>query len=174
MIMTIMKTMTTVNVRYKSLQWRATEKCGKIDTHSRRRSNSDFFCSVGESGEGGLSLSMIVGPAASIKRWGLARIWDRRSTSKTTFSQPFKETGISWAVRIASIIIFHLSKLWKAKFFILCDVTFLVRLQGKIELDHPNGRRGANVQRHLLNFQIDLSSVTTEVKALSEYRTAQE
>ena len=27
--------------------------------------------------------------------------------------------------------IFHPSKLWKAKFFILCDVPFLVRLQGK-------------------------------------------
>ena len=36
-------------------------------------------------------------------------------------------------VRIGSIIIFHLSKLWKAKFFILCDVIFLVRLQRKFE-----------------------------------------
>ena len=33
-------------------------------------------------------------------------------------------------VRIGSIIIFHLSKLWKAMFIILCDnVIFLVRLQ---------------------------------------------
>ena len=39
-------------------------------------------------------------------------------------------------VRIGSIIIFHLSKLLKAKFFILCDVIFLVRLQGKFEIDH--------------------------------------
>ena len=27
----------------------------------------------------------------------------------------------------------------KAKFFILCDVIFLVRLQGKFELDHSSG-----------------------------------
>ena len=30
----------------------------------------------------------------------------------------------------------HLSKLWKAKFFIPCDVIFLVRLQEKFESDH--------------------------------------
>ena len=40
-------------------------------------------------------------------------------------------------LRIGSIIIFHLSKLWKAKFFILCNVIFLVRLQGKFDIDHP-------------------------------------
>ena len=34
------------------------------------------------------------------------------------------------------IIIFHLSKLWKFKFFILCDVIFLVRLRVKFEIDH--------------------------------------
>ena len=56
--------------------------------------------------------------------------------SKRTFSQPFKEKCKSEVVRIGSIIIFHLSKLWKAKFFILCDVIFLVRLQGKFEIDH--------------------------------------
>ena len=38
------------------------------------------------------------------------------------------------AVRIYSMIMFHLSKLWKAK-FILCDVIFLVRLQGKFEIN---------------------------------------
>ena len=36
-------------------------------------------------------------------------------------------------MRIASVIIFHLSKLWKAKFSMLCDVTFLARLQGKLD-----------------------------------------
>ena len=40
-------------------------------------------------------------------------------------------------MRIGVIIIFHLSKLWKAKFSILCDVIFLERLQGKLEIDHP-------------------------------------
>ena len=37
-------------------------------------------------------------------------------------------------MRIGSI--FHLIKLWKAKFFILCDLIFLVRLQRKYEIDH--------------------------------------
>ena len=35
--------------------------------------------------------------------------------------------------RIGGIIIFHLSKLQRAKFFILCDAKFLVRLQGKLK-----------------------------------------
>ena len=34
------------------------------------------------------------------------------------------------------MIIFHLSKLWKAQFSILCDVIFLVRLQEKFDIDH--------------------------------------
>ena len=54
-------------------------------------------------------------------------------SSKSTFSQPLKEKmySISDVVRVGSRIIFHLSKRWKAKFFILCDVLFLVRLQEK-------------------------------------------
>ena len=39
-------------------------------------------------------------------------------------------------VRIGSIIIFHHSKLSKAKFFMLCDVIFLVRQQEKFKIDH--------------------------------------
>ena len=38
--------------------------------------------------------------------------------------------------KLDSIIIFHLSKLWKAKFSLLWDVIFLVRLQGKFDNDH--------------------------------------
>ena len=38
-------------------------------------------------------------------------------------------------MRIGSIISFHLSKLAKAKFSILCDVIFLARLQGKFAID---------------------------------------
>ena len=38
-------------------------------------------------------------------------------------------------VRIGSMIVFRLGSLWKAKFFILCDVVFLVRLQGKFEIE---------------------------------------
>lgn len=37
-------------------------------TYSLNKSRSVFFCSVGESGEGGLSLSITVGPAASRRR----------------------------------------------------------------------------------------------------------
>ena len=58
-------------------------------------------------------------------------------SSKSTFSQPLKEKCICKVVRIGTlVIIFHSSKLWKTKFFILCDVIFLVRLQGKFEIDH--------------------------------------
>ena len=39
-------------------------------------------------------------------------------------------------MRIGSIIVFHLRKLWKAKFFILCDVIFLERVQKKFEIAH--------------------------------------
>ena len=44
--------------------------------------------------------------------------------------------SISGVARIVDRIIFHPSKLWKAKFFILYDAIFLVRLQGKFQLDH--------------------------------------
>ena len=57
-------------------------------------------------------------------------------SSKGTFSQPFKEKCISDVTRICTIIIFHLSKLWTFKFSILRDVLFLVRLQGKLDIDH--------------------------------------
>ena len=57
--------------------------------------------------------------------------------SKITFSQAFKEKCVSEVVRIGSMVIFYLGKLWKAKFFMLCNVIFLVRLRGKFEIDHP-------------------------------------
>ena len=61
---------------------------------------------------------------------------DQTEVHKSIFSQPLKEKYISEVLRIGSIIAFHLSKLWKAKFFIQCNVMFLVRLQGKFEIDH--------------------------------------
>ena len=39
-------------------------------------------------------------------------------------------------MRIGSMIIFLLGNLWKARLFVLCDVMFLVWLQGKFEIDH--------------------------------------
>ena len=45
----------------------------------------------------------------------------------------FKEKFMSDVVRIGSIIISHLSKLWKVEFFIL---RVLVSLQGKFDIDH--------------------------------------
>ena len=53
---------------------------------------------------------------------------------KSTFSQPFREKCISEVVRISSIIIFHLRKLWRAKFFILCDVAFWWGCKGNLSL----------------------------------------
>ena len=47
-----------------------------------------------------------------------------------------KEKCVSEAVRIGRIIIFHLSKLRKAKFFIMCGVIFQVRMKGEFEIDH--------------------------------------
>ena len=41
-------------------------------------------------------------------------------------------------MRIGSQIIFHLKRVWKAKFFTLCDVIFLVRLQGNLKLITKN------------------------------------
>ena len=48
---------------------------------------------------------------------------------------------MSDVVRIGSIIISQLSKLWKAKFLILCGVKFLVRLQEKFHIDHSWERK---------------------------------
>ena len=65
------------------------------------------------------------------------------SISKSTFSQPsYKENCISEVVWIGVIIIFHLSKLWKTKLSILCDVIFLVRLQEKFEIESLFGVKG--------------------------------
>ena len=50
-------------------------------------------------------------------------------SSTWAFPQPFEDKRISEVVRIGSIIIFYLNKVWKAMLFILCDVIFLVRLQ---------------------------------------------
>ena len=57
--------------------------------------------------------------------------------SSSIFSQPFEYKCLSdiHVVRVGSLIIFHLCKLWKAEFSILCDVKFLVRLHRKCEID---------------------------------------
>ena len=47
-----------------------------------------------------------------------------------------KEKRMIEVVRIGSTINPYLNKLRKAMFSILCDVIFLVRLQGKFEIDH--------------------------------------
>ena len=51
-------------------------------------------------------------------------------------------------------MISHLSKLWKARFLILGDVIFLVRLQEKFEIDH----KGSTSQRacNSRTFEINL------------------
>ena len=49
---------------------------------------------------------------------------------------------------IGSIIIFHLSKLWKAKFFILWNAIFLVKLWEKFEFDHSWEWKGKKTENH--------------------------
>ena len=49
---------------------------------------------------------------------------------------------MSDVARICGIITFHLSKLWKVKFSILCDVIFLVTLQGNFDIDHSQEWKG--------------------------------
>ena len=53
---------------------------------------------------------------------------------KGTFSQTLKEKCVRGIARIDGITIFHLNKQWKAKFFLLRDLMFLVRLQGNLKL----------------------------------------
>ena len=62
-----------------------------------------------------------------------------------------KKKCISDVVRLGSIIIFHLSKLSKAKFFTLCDAIFLVRLQGEFEVDHSWEWKGKSISPSLQN-----------------------
>ena len=64
-------------------------------------------------------------------------------SSKSVFSQPFKKSNcMSDVARICSRTIFDLSKLWKAKFSLLCDVILLVRLQEKFDIDHSQEWKG--------------------------------
>ena len=84
--------------------------------------------------------------------------------SKSTFSQPPKEKCIREKVKIGSRVIFHLSELWKAKFFILCDVIFLMRLQGKFEIDHSWEWKGLKQPRAAVSALFDRTSMPSVVK----------
>ena len=64
--------------------------------------------------------------------------WDQKVHSPNLL----KRKCISKVVRICIKIIFHLSKLWKAKFSLLCDVIFIVRLQGNFDIDHSQECKG--------------------------------
>ena len=61
-------------------------------------------------------------------------------SSKVHSPNPIKRNdwryNISEVVRVGSIIIFHQSEPWKAKFSILCGVIFLVKLWEKFEIDN--------------------------------------
>jgi hypothetical protein len=48
-----------------------------VKTYTLRRSTSDFFCSVGDSGVGGVLGSKTTGPAISTTRLGLAKICEK-------------------------------------------------------------------------------------------------
>ena len=84
--------------------------------------------------------------AAAARRWRL-KLMDDKGVSplilsllslKSTFYQHMYKMRkcIHEVARIGHIVISHQSKLWKAKFSILCDVIFLVRLQGKFDIEH--------------------------------------
>ena len=60
-------------------------------------------------------------------------------------------------MRIGSIIGSHLRKLCKARFFILCDVMFSARLQGKLKIDHF--WEGLNVQSRSFAFCRIIASI---------------
>ena len=55
-------------------------------------------------------------------------------SSKSAFSNLLK-INVRWR-EVGSGIIFHLSRVWRASFSILCDVILLVRLQENFEIDH--------------------------------------
>ena len=57
--------------------------------------------------------------------------------------------SISEVMRIGSLPVCQLSKLWKAKFFTLCDVIFLVRVQGKFDIDHSWRWKGSRNNSHV-------------------------
>ena len=61
--------------------------------------------------------------------------------SEKVHSSNFLKRNV-WGSGIGSIVIFRLSELWKARFFIPCDVIFLVRLQGKIRIWSLLGVKG--------------------------------
>ena len=63
---------------------------------------------------------------------------------------PFERSG--------NIIIFHLSKWWKAKFFLLCYVIFLVRLQAKFEIWNHSWEWKFSKKSHAVHIMVRLSS----------------
>ena len=70
--------------------------------------------------------------------WGKSTLLQpfHSQVQKVHSPNPSKEKCICDVVRIGTIIICQLSKLWKTKFFIPCDLIFLVRLQEKFDIDH--------------------------------------
>ena len=67
---------------------------------------------------------------------------------KCTFFQRFKEKCMNEVMRIESIITSHLSTLWKARFSILRDIIFLLRMQEKFDIDHSWEWRGIDYLEH--------------------------
>ena len=77
------------------------------------------------------------------------------------------EKCVTDVVRIGSVIIFHLSKLWRAKFFILFDVILLVRLQEKSEIDSSWEWKVFNCSAQLLLLQFKLPQLlSSAIKSL--------
>ena len=70
-------------------------------------------------------------------------VWAITPTVTALYSPNLSKSDcMSDVARICSIITFLLSKLWKVKFSLLCDVIFLVRLQGNFDIDHSQEWKG--------------------------------
>ena len=81
-----------------------------------------------------------------------------------------KRKCISGVARICIIIIFHLSKLWKATFSLLCYVIFLVRLQEKFDIDHSQEWKGYTVKQLLLSNQYKTPAESEPLQVLHKPR----
>ena len=68
-------------------------------------------------------------------------------SSKTTFSQPFKEQCIREVVRVGSIIIFYLSKAMRSQVLHTVWSNISVRLQEKLEIDHSWQKQSHSIAR---------------------------
>ena len=89
-----------------------------------------------------MSIYAVVCRANSREIWGFFLPFHSQRILEV-FSQPFKEECMSDVVRIISIIIFSSHEAIKNQVLHTCDIIFLLRLQGKFDIDHSWEWKGA-------------------------------